>query len=163
MKLTLHTDYALRTLIYLGIHTDRLVSIREVAQVYGISENHLVKIIHRLGLGGFIETARGRNGGLKLARPASEIGIGDVVRYTEEDLGLVTCMQPEQAAAGHCCILSDVCRLRGVLGEALASFMTVLDHYTLEGMITPDERRRLGGREAGQAGNLSASDLKPAG
>ncbi|GBQ81101.1 Rrf2 family transcriptional regulator [Gluconacetobacter johannae DSM 13595] len=143
MRLTLHTDYALRTLIYLGFHTDRLVSIREIARAYGISENHLVKIIHRLGLGGFIETLRGRNGGLRLARPAAEIRIGDVVRYTEEDMGLVACMQAEETSAGRTCVLADACRLRGVLAEALGSFMGVLDRYTLEDMMTENERTRL--------------------
>ncbi|GBQ20157.1 Rrf2 family transcriptional regulator [Gluconacetobacter sacchari DSM 12717] len=143
MRLTLHTDYALRTLIYLGIRTDRLVSIREIAQAYGISENHLVKIIHRLGLGGFISTQRGRNGGLRLARPAAEIRIGDVVRYTEEDMGLVACMQSDQPG-GQDCILARACRLRGVLGEALGSFMGVLDRYTLADMIGDNERSGLG-------------------
>lgn len=143
MRLTLHTDYALRTLIYLGIHTDRLVSIREIAQTYGISENHLVKIIHRLGLGGFIETLRGRNGGLRLARPAPDIRIGDVVRYTEEDMGLVACLQAEHLQGDQTCILADACRLRGVLGEALGAFMTVLDRYSLQDMITHNERSRL--------------------
>ncbi|KPH86924.1 transcriptional regulator, BadM/Rrf2 family [Komagataeibacter intermedius AF2] len=131
MRLTLHTDYALRTLIYLGIHTDRLTSIREVAQVYGISENHLVKIIHRLGQAGFVETIRGRNGGLKLGRPAATIVLGDVVRHTEEDMALVSCMQPVAADGRTACILADACRLRGVLGEALGSFIGVMDRYTL--------------------------------
>ncbi|WP_323991091.1 Rrf2 family transcriptional regulator [Nguyenibacter sp. L1] len=148
MRLTLHTDYALRTLIYLGIHTDRLVSIHEVAQAYGISENHLVKIIHRLGLGGFVQTVRGRNGGLRLARPAPDIRIGDVVRYTEEDMGLVACMQADQSPgglpAGQTCLLADACRLRGALAEALGAFMAVLDRYTLQDMITRHERTRLG-------------------
>ncbi|ATU74178.1 Rrf2 family transcriptional regulator [Komagataeibacter rhaeticus] len=145
MRLTLHTDYALRTLLYLGIHTDRLTSIREVAQAYGISENHLVKIIHRLGQGGFIETIRGRNGGLRLGRPAASILIGDVVRYTEEDMALVNCMQPADPERPDMkpCILADACRLRGVLGEALGSFIAVLDRYTLADVITDRERQRL--------------------
>ncbi|AQU87921.1 Rrf2 family transcriptional regulator [Komagataeibacter nataicola] len=146
MRLTLHTDYALRTLIYLGIHTDRLTSIREVAQAYGISENHLIKIIHRLGQGGFVETIRGRNGGLRLGRPAAKILIGDVVRYTEEDMGLVACMQPPQPESltrRGGCILSDVCRLRGVLNEALELFISVLDRYTLADVITDRERKLL--------------------
>ncbi|MBV1829222.1 Rrf2 family transcriptional regulator [Komagataeibacter sp. AV436] len=146
MRLTLHTDYALRTLIYLGIHTDRLTSIREVAQAYGISENHLIKIIHRLGQGGFVETIRGRNGGLRLGRPAAQILIGDVVRYTEEDMGLVACMQPPhpEGLNRKGCILSDVCRLRGVLHEALDLFISVLDRYTLADVITDRERKLLG-------------------
>ncbi|MCE2564498.1 Rrf2 family transcriptional regulator [Komagataeibacter sp. FNDCF1] len=145
MRLTLHTDYALRTLVYLGVHADRLASIREVALVYGISENHLVKIIHKLGQGGFVETIRGRNGGLRLGRPATSILIGDVVRHTEEDLALVACMHP----AGRCdsarktCILADACHLRGVLGKALGSFVAVLDRYTLADVITDSERLRL--------------------
>ncbi|ARW16746.1 Protein aau3 [Komagataeibacter europaeus] len=144
MRLTLHTDYALRTLIYLGIHTDRLTSIREVAQAYGISENHLVKIIHKLGQAGFVETIRGRNGGLKLGRPAASIVLGDVVRHTEEDMALVTCMHPtETGSKATSCILADVCRLRGVLGEALGSFIAVMDHYTLADVITDQERQRL--------------------
>ncbi|QHC35675.1 Rrf2 family transcriptional regulator [Komagataeibacter xylinus] len=146
MRLTLHTDYALRTLIYLGIHTDRLTSIREVALAYGISENHLIKIIHRLGQGGFVETIRGRNGGLRLGRPAAQILIGDVVRYTEEDMGLVACMQPpppEGVNRRAGCILSDVCHLRGVLHEALGLFISVLDRYTLADVITDRERKLL--------------------
>ncbi|MFT8676265.1 MAG: Rrf2 family transcriptional regulator [Acetobacter sp.] len=143
MRLTLHTDYALRTLIYLGLHTDRLVSIREVSKAYGISENHLVKIVHRLGQGGFIDTLRGRNGGLRLARPADQIQIGDVVRYTEEDMGLVACMQAAQPGEQGC-ILARACRLRGTLGEALGAFMQVLDRYTLADMITSNERQSLG-------------------
>ena len=143
MRLTLHTDYALRTLIYLGIHTDRLTSIREVAGAYGISENHLVKIIHKLGQAGFVETIRGRNGGLKLGRPASAIVLGDVVRHTEEDMALVTCMQPTEPDSRAGCILADACRLRGVLAEALGSFIAVMDRHTLADVITDQERQRL--------------------
>ncbi|AHI26258.1 Rrf2 family transcriptional regulator [Komagataeibacter swingsii] len=143
MRLTLHTDYALRTLIYLGIHTDRLTSIREVAQAYGISENHLVKIIHKLGQAGFVETIRGRNGGLKLGRPAASIVLGDVVRHTEEDMALVACMHPMDEGGRTGCILADACRLRGVLGEALGSFIAVMDSYTLADVITDKERERL--------------------
>lgn len=136
MRLTLHTDYALRTLIYLGTHTDRLVSIREVVATYGVSENHLVKIIHRLGIGGFIETLRGRNGGLRLARPASEIRIGDVVRFTEENMALVPCTQEARSPSdGPVCILGKNCRLRGFLAEALGDFMSVLDRYSLQDLI----------------------------
>ncbi|KAB8124577.1 Rrf2 family transcriptional regulator [Komagataeibacter medellinensis] len=147
MRLTLHTDYALRTLIYLGIHTDHLTFIREVAGVYGISENHLVKIIHRLGQAGFFKTVRGRNGGQRLGQPAASILIDDVVRHdvvrhTEEDMALVGCMQHARIDAKSC-ILADCCSLRGVLGKALDPFIAVLDHYTLADVITDNERLRL--------------------
>lgn len=143
MRLTLHTDYALRTLLYLGVHAERRVSIREVAQAYGISENHLVKVIHHLGRGGFVATQRGRGGGLTLARPPEQINVGDVVRHTEEDLALVGCMAPRELGAPiqpGGCILGNACHLRGVLGEALGAFMTVLDGCTLADLLKPHER-----------------------
>ncbi|MFT9068211.1 MAG: Rrf2 family transcriptional regulator [Acetobacter syzygii] len=142
MRLTLYTDYALRTLLYLAVHTDRRVSIREVAQTYGISENHLVKIIHHLGRGGFVHTQRGRGGGLTLGRPPEEICVGDVVRHTEEDMALVSCMA-RNGGDGVACLLSGGCHLRGVLGNALEAFMSVLDKATLADLLQPYERRTL--------------------
>lgn len=135
--MTLHTDYALRTLFYVGLHTDRRVSIREVANAYGISENHLVKVIHKLGRGGFIQTMRGRGGGMTLARAADEIRIGDVVRYTEEDMNLVAC--ESTTTDGRSCVLARQCSLRGLLGQALAAFMSVLDDATLGSLLTDEE------------------------
>ena len=157
MRLTLYTDYALRTLLYLGVHADRRVSIREVAEAYGISENHLVKVIHHLGRGGFVDTLRGRGGGLMLARPADQINVGDVVRHTEEDMALVGCMSPPGAPSGSAplaggksaafgaggCLLANACHLRGVLGEALGAFMSVLDSRTLADLLTPYEGKVL--------------------
>ncbi|MBL7236174.1 Rrf2 family transcriptional regulator [Novacetimonas hansenii] len=137
MRMTLHTDYALRTLFYVGLHTDRRVSIREVANAYGISENHLVKVIHKLGRGGFIQTMRGRGGGLTLARAADEIRIGDVVRYTEEDMNLVAC-EPT-TVDGRSCVLARHCRLRGLLGQAIDAFMMVLDGATLGSLLTDED------------------------
>lgn len=149
MRLTLYTDYALRTLLYLGVHADRRVSIREVALAYGISENHLVKVIHHLGKGGFVDTLRGRNGGLMLSRPPERINLGDVVRHTEDDMALVGCMVPpgkENARAGEGCVLASGCTLRGMLGEALGAFMAVLDGRTLAELLGPYEVKTL--REA---------------
>lgn len=146
MRLTLYTDYALRTLLYLGGHADRRVSIREIAQAYGISENHLVKVIHHLGRGGFVDTLRGRNGGLMLSRPPEQINLGDVVRHTEDDMALVGCMAPpgkEGGRAGERCILAPACTLRGVLGEALGAFMAVLDQQTLANLLRPYELQTL--------------------
>ncbi|WP_367160535.1 Rrf2 family transcriptional regulator [Kozakia baliensis] len=143
MRLTLHTDYALRTLLFLGMNRDRRVSIREIAEAYKISENHLIKVVHRLGQGGFIETLRGRGGGLRLGKEPKEIRVGDVVRFTEEDMALVACFQN-----GQNCMLTGACRLQGVLGEALGAFMSVLDDKTLADLLTPPERAALAARFA---------------
>ncbi|MXP62397.1 Rrf2 family transcriptional regulator [Roseomonas sp. M0104] len=134
MRLTLHTDYALRALIYLGLRPGRRVSIREIAAAHRISENHLVKVVHNLGRGGFIETVRGRGGGLQLARPPEQIRVGDVVRFTEEDMALVACFQ---SAEGAGCALVNACRLQSLLGEALGAFMAVLDGRTLADLLAP--------------------------
>ena len=148
MRLTLHSDYALRTLIFLGLRPQRLVSIAEIAKAYRISENHLTKVVHRLGQAGFVETLRGRGGGLRLARPPEEIRIGDVVRATEEDLALVTCFAPDGTPLpGVGCAISGACRLQGALAEALGAFMAVLDGRTLRDMLGPTApvlRQRLG-------------------
>lgn len=143
MKLTLQTDYALRALIWLGSRTEGLSSIREIADAYGISEAHMVKVIHRLGKGGFIQTIRGRNGGIRLGRLPESIVIGDVVRYMEEDLALLACMAYGKDGPGVSCILLPGCRLRGVLMEALLAMTDVLDRYTLADVITPFEVERL--------------------
>ncbi|RXF70915.1 RrF2 family transcriptional regulator [Hansschlegelia zhihuaiae] len=137
MRLTLHTDYALRALIYLGLRSGRRISIREIAEAHRISENHLIKVIHNLGRGGFVRTIRGKGGGLVLARPPEEIGVGDVVRFTEDDMALVVCFQGESAS----CALIGACRLQGLLGEALAAFLAVLDGKTLADLIGGPNRR----------------------
>lgn len=141
MRLTLHTDYALRILLYLGMNPDRRVSIHEIAERHVISENHLVKVVHRLGRKGFITTIRGRNGGLVLSRAAKTIVIGDVVRATEEDMAIVGCFE-----GGQGCIMSDVCTLQTVLGDAMDAFMAVLDDRTLADLLTPPEGSALAAR-----------------
>ncbi|AWN45149.1 Rrf2 family transcriptional regulator [Methylobacterium terrae] len=152
MRLTRYTDYALRTLLYLGAqdigaHEPRQSSIGEIARAYGISENHLTKVVHQLGRLGLVRTIRGRGGGLRLALPPGEIVVGAVVRQMEEDLTLVECF-----GAGACAI-TPACRLRVALGEALAAFLTVLDRYTLADLLAggaaPDLARLLGLPEAG--------------
>jgi Rrf2 family nitric oxide-sensitive transcriptional repressor len=142
MRLTRYTDYALRTLIYLALHEPEMSSIGGIARAYGISESHLTKVVHQLGRLGLVRTLRGRGGGLRLGRPAAEIVVGAVVRETEEDLALVECF------AGGACTITAPCRLRGVLGEALAAFLSVLDRYTLADLVghgsAPDLARLLG-------------------
>jgi Rrf2 family nitric oxide-sensitive transcriptional repressor len=133
MRLTRYTDYALRTLIYVGLHEPEQSSIAAIARAYGISENHLTKVVHQLGRLGLIRTIRGRGGGLRLAKPPGEIVVGAVVRQTEDDLALVECF-----GGGNCPITAS-CRLRRVLGEALAAFLAVLDGYTLADLLgSPD-------------------------
>lgn len=127
MRLTLYTDYSLRVLLYLAAKEDDLVTITELADFYNISRNHLVKVVHNLGLNGYILTTRGRNGGLKLARPAKEIPIGEVVRSTEPDFDLLECFNP----ATDKCVISRSCSLKSVLFNAQANFLDVLDQYTL--------------------------------
>lgn len=126
MKLTRYTDYALRVLLYLGARPERLCSISEMSRSYGISQNHLMKVVHDLGKAGFVASARGRLGGIRLARPPEEIIIGSVVRHTEDGFDLVDCGS---------CIIAPACGLTGVLREALGAFMTVLDSHTLADLL----------------------------
>jgi len=126
MRLSSYSDYALRILIYLALRPDPLPTIGEIAGSYGISKNHLMKVAHQLGVGGYIETVRGRGGGLRLGRPAAQIKLGEVVRFTEQDLGIVECMGAENG-----CLLTPACLLRGVVGEALQAFLGVFDEYSL--------------------------------
>src|SRR5579883_2290438 len=132
MRLTRYTDYSLRVLIYLGLQQDRLSSIREIAEVYGISESHLMKVVQALGQFGYVATLRGRNGGLKLARAPSEINLGEVVRNTEEDFTLVDCF-----AQAPDCPIAGPCRLEHALRKALEAFFQVLDDYTLADLLRP--------------------------
>jgi Rrf2 family nitric oxide-sensitive transcriptional repressor len=135
MRLTVYTDYSLRMLIYLATKTDGLATIAEVAQRYGISEHHLTKVAHQLGRAGYVATLRGKGGGLRLARPAREIGLGEVVRQTEPDMALVPCFSSPEAPNGAPCPIAPACGLRGVLGEAMRAFMAVLDRYTLDDLV----------------------------
>ena len=132
MRLTLHTDFALRLLMLLALEPDRLHTIEEVARRYRISRNHLVKVAQTLAQQGFVESLRGRGGGLKLAKLATRINLGAVVRTTEDSLALVECFD----RARNNCVVSSACGLRGPLEEALAAFFAVLDRYTLADLIS---------------------------
>ena len=130
MRLTTMTDYAMRLLMYVGRHPDRLCTIAEIAQAYGISEPHLMKITHRLAQRGWLETIRGKNGGMRLAHPPEEINLGAVVRDTENDLALVECFVEDNS-----CTLSGQCKLTAIIDGALQQFMRHLDGYTLADII----------------------------
>lgn len=128
MRLTLYTDYSLRVLVYLATKPkEELSNIKEIAEVYHISKNHLMKVTYELGKMNVIETIRGRNGGIRLALPPEEINIGDIVRKTEEDFHIVECFDKEN----NQCIISPACGLKHALNKALQAYLEVLDQYTL--------------------------------
>lgn len=137
MRLTTMTDYALRLLMYVAQQDGRLCTIAEVAQVYSISEAHLMKITHQLALAGWLETLRGKGGGMRLARPPGQINLGEVVRSIEPDFSLVECF-----ATGSTCTLTGSCGLTGVLGGAMREFMGYLDRHTLADVLQPPPVQR---------------------
>ena len=128
MKLTAFTDYSLRVLIYLATDTTRRATIAEIAKAFVISENHLVKVVHFLGKQGWIETVRGKGGGIQLAMLPMQVNVGQVVRGTEGAAMPAVCFGEDDDR----CVIDGSCRLKGVLGEAVRAFYAVLDHYTLE-------------------------------
>ena len=132
MRLTLHTDYALRVLIHVAIADGKLITINDIAHSFHISKQHLMKVVHYLGRKGYLDTVRGRGGGIRLRRQPRDIKIGQVVRDTEESLDLIGCLE----RSGYCPI-QRVCVLRGVLYDATQAFLAVLDGYTLADLIKP--------------------------
>lgn len=131
MRLTTYTDYALRTLMYLAANRDRLVTIQDIANTHGIAKNHLTKVVHQLGILGFVESLRGRNGGIMLGKEPAQINIGAVVRSTEPDFYMAECFDPQK---NHC-ILSSDCILKDTLYQATAAYLAVLDGTTLENLM----------------------------
>jgi Rrf2 family transcriptional regulator, nitric oxide-sensitive transcriptional repressor len=142
MRLTSFTDYTLRSLIYLGMHRDRLVTIQDIADLHDISKNHLTKVIHQLGVNGLVETVRGRNGGLRLGREPEEINIGAVVRQSESDFFMAECFDSEH----NSCVLDGDCYLKFKLKEATEAYLHVLDGLTLAKLLP-----RAGERLTGEA------------
>lgn len=131
MQLTRFTDYSLRMLIYLALNSDRLVTIAEIARSYGISQNHLMKIVHQLGSLGYLETVRGKGGGIRLARQPALINIGDVVRDTEEHMDIVECFNADFKD----CPLLPACALKSILTDARKNFLATLDRYNLADLL----------------------------
>lgn len=126
MRLTRYTDYAMRVLLYLGRQPGQLTSIADIARAYGISQNHLMKVVNDLVNAGYLEGVRGRNGGIRLARPPAQINVGALVRHTEDNFDLVDCGS---------CIIAPACGLASVLDEALLAFLKVLDSYSLADVL----------------------------
>ena len=136
MRLTTYTDYALRLLIYVATCGEKGATIAEVAESYNISRHHLVKVAHQLGVHGFLLTTRGKHGGLRLARPAQEIVIGDVVRRMEPDMAIVSCMAYEEEP----CRIVSVCSLRNAIEDARSAFLDVLQNRTLADLVHPRKK-----------------------
>jgi Rrf2 family nitric oxide-sensitive transcriptional repressor len=130
MRLTTHTDYALRVLIHLAVRPQHLTTIADIAKSYGISENHLMKVGYQLGLAGYIETVRGRHGGIRLVKEPREINAGEIIRHMEPDFYLAPCFK----ACGSC-VIEPACILKDALGQALDAFLAVLDRYTLADLV----------------------------
>lgn len=135
MRIRLYTDYALRALVYLGTSGDERVTIREIATSYGISRHHLVKVCHDLQKRGYINSTRGKGGGIRLRRAATEIRLGQLFREMEQDLTFAECF-----GADNACLITRACRLKHVLDEALQGFLGVLDRYTLADICEQKER-----------------------
>ncbi len=131
MKLTDRTDYAFRVLMYLAANGGRRATVGEIAARYGISHSHLTRVVWALGRAGFVETVRGRGGGLGLARPAEAIGVGTVARLMEAGIPLAQCFP---GGAGGCRI-ETCCALKGILAEAEAAFFAVLDRYSVDDLV----------------------------
>ncbi|MYL50718.1 Rrf2 family transcriptional regulator [Halobacillus litoralis] len=139
MRLKKYTDYALRVLIFTASKRDgELANKKEISEVFHISENHLGKIIHELNKLELIETLRGRSGGIRLAKDPADINIGSVVRAMEDDFHLLECFD----CATNYCVITPACKLKGVLHEALRAFLSVLDKYTLEDLLTNRQELR---------------------
>jgi Rrf2 family transcriptional regulator, nitric oxide-sensitive transcriptional repressor len=133
MRLTLHTDYALRVLMYVGVKGEVLSTIPEIVDHFDVSRGHVMKVVHHLGVLGYLETIRGKHGGIRLARKPAQINVGAVVRDMEEELGVLGCLQ---SSKGYCRI-EERCVLRSALRDATNAFLATLDRYTLADLIKP--------------------------
>lgn len=139
MRLTKHTDYALRVLLYLASFPDRWSSTEEISQTYDISNHHLVKVVNHLGKLGYVEVKRGRQGGIRLAKAPEDMNVGALVRATENDFHIVECFDAETNTCG----ITRVCTLIRPLAEARDAFLDVLDGYTLADLVGPKVRPKM--------------------
>ncbi|MBK7473898.1 MAG: Rrf2 family transcriptional regulator [Betaproteobacteria bacterium] len=131
MRLTVFSDYTLRVLMYLALDRSRLATIPEIAQAYGISGNHLMKVVHQLARAGIVESVRGKGGGVRLARAPEEIRLGEIVRTSEGDAPIVECLSQEP----HGCRIASSCRLQGILVDAFDALYVALDRHTLADLV----------------------------
>lgn len=135
MQFTRFTDYSLRTLMYLGMHPERLCTVKEIAEHHGISQNHLVKVVHNLSKLGYIESTKGKGGGICLLKKPEKINLRDLIIQIEPNLTIVECFNKKT----NTCHITKTCGLRGILKEALDAFTDTLSHYTLADTIKKPE------------------------
>lgn len=138
MRLTQHTDLALRVLIYLTLIEGQRATIQHIAESYGISHNHLMKVVHKLATLGYVRSIRGAGGGIELARKPSDVSLGELIGRIEPDFALVECFRPDNQ-----CVITPVCRLPRMLAEATSQFMNTLDRYTLADLVVANNRTAL--------------------
>jgi len=130
MRLTVFSDYALRVLLVLASRSDALVTIGDISSAFGISDAHLMKVTHVLGKTGWVETVRGRNGGMRLAADPRKLRLGEVVRALETDFALVECL-----GEANQCVLTGGCGLEQAMLSARQAFLKELDRYTLAELV----------------------------
>lgn len=138
MHITRYTDYSLRVLMFVALKGEDISTIREIADSYNISKNHLMKVVQELNSEGYVTAVRGKNGGLRLSRPAEEINIGALVRNTEQDMALVECLGDNNR-----CVIAPACQLKNVFTEALEAFFKTLDRYTLADLLPPSHNQKI--------------------
>ncbi|HDR9226165.1 Rrf2 family transcriptional regulator [Burkholderia vietnamiensis] len=162
MRLTDYTDYALRVMLYLAVRGDGLATIQEISDAYGVSKNHLMKVVQQLGELGWVDTVRGRNGGLRLFPASLKLTIGQVVRATENDFALVGCFAPD-GGESRGCVIQPQCQLKGVLAAARDAFFAELDRHTIGELSVPASPlvALLGIRPAAPARGDAAPDAAP--
>jgi len=135
MQLTLYTDYSFRVLLYLGVNQGRLCTIAEISQRCAATQNHLVKVVHNLGREGYIQTLRGRTGGIKLKKSPEEITLTEIIRCTEVNLDIAECLRENNT-----CRISEVCTLKSIFDQAQKQFISTLDRYTLANLLENKEQ-----------------------
>ncbi len=138
MQLTLRSNHAMRLMMFCALHEGRVSPVSDIARACNMSETHLGKIASLLATHGFVETVRGRGGGVRLTRPASDVNVGEIVRATEFGQCLVECLRPET----NTCPLVEACRFRTIIGRALEAFLSVLDGYTLADLVAERDALR---------------------
>ena len=135
MQLTLYTDYSFRVLLYLGLNRDRLCTIAEISERCAATQNHLVKVVHNLGREGYIQTMRGRTGGIKLKKEPEEISLTEIIRCTEVNLNIAECLRENNT-----CLITEVCKIKNIFEEAQNQFIETLDQYTVADLLKNKEQ-----------------------